>query len=279
MNQADLLDEPENNEPQLDRAEVNRLKSKNNIPISPTYKIRALNLNMIIPNTNSISEKLGGSKITVIGKPGSGKSVLIKALLHSKSHIIPTGAVISGSESTNHFYEKLFPYPFIYNKFNMDIIKRLELRQRHATNNLINPWFVFIMDDCMDDVKIFNNPTMIGLIKNSRHWSLLTIISTQYCLDFKPVIRNNLDGIFVFRDPNKNNREKLYKNFCSIIPSYQLFCQIMNEITEDYNCLYIDNFSKSNNWIDCVYWYKAPIIPDFKFGCKEYWDFADERGK
>ena len=242
-------------------------------------ELKELDFDMIRPNLQSIKTAVGGSKITMIGKPGSGKSVLIKALLAAKQHIIPVGTVISGSEDTNHFYESLFPSAFIYESFKLSIIDSVKTRQKHATDNLPNPWAVLILDDCMDDVKIFNDPIMIGLMKNSRHWSLLTIISTQYCLDFKPVIRTNMDGVFIFREPNLDNRQKLYRNFASIIPSFELFCQIMDVITVNHTCLYIHNISASNNWQDCCFYIRAPLVPDFKFGCSEFWSFSDERCK
>lgn len=241
--------------------------------------LKELSLDLIRPNDESVKTTAGGSKITIIGKPGSGKSILIKALLDAKRHLIPVGIVISGSEDTNHFYSKLFPNAFIYEKFKLSIIESIQKRQKLAKENLPNSWAVLIMDDCMDNVKYFNDPIMLGLMKNSRHWNLLSIFANQYVFDFKPVIRTNIDGVFIFREPNQTNREKLYKNFASIIPSFKLFCQIMDEITTDYTCIYIDNQTTSNNWQDCVYYYKAPIIDDFSFGCEEYWQMSDERCK
>jgi energy-coupling factor transporter ATP-binding protein EcfA2 len=231
-------------------------------------ELKELNLDLIRPNDESVLQpSLGGSKLTVIGKPGSGKSVLIKALLNAKKHLIPVGTVISGSEDTNKFYAGMFPRVFVHEKFKIGIVESVQKRQKLAKENLPNSWAVLVMDDCMDDVKVFNDPVMIGLMKNSRHWNLLSIFANQYVFDFKPVIRTNIDGVFIFREPNQSNREKIYKNFASIIPTYKLFCQIMDEITGDNTCIYIHNQTTSNDWRDCVFYYKAPMLPDFSFGC------------
>jgi hypothetical protein len=246
--------------------------------MSKTISIKELNIDSIRPNPESLESNLGGSKITIIGKPGSGKSVLIKQLLYSKKHLIPVAMAISGSEDSNKFYEKIIPSLFIYDRYRKDVLENFIKRQKHAKEHLKNPWAVLVMDDCMDDVKIFNDPLLQGLFKNGRHWNMLAIFANQYVFDFKPNIRTNIDGVFIFREPNQSNREKIYKNFASIIPTYSIFCQLMNDLTQDYTCIYINNQIQSNEWTDCVFYFKAdPNIPDFKFGCPDYLKFAEER--
>jgi energy-coupling factor transporter ATP-binding protein EcfA2 len=257
----------------------NEIITNDSIIVNPLARIelQELNLNMIRPNDDSVKTTAGGTKLTIIGKPGSGKSVLIKALLYAKRHLIPVGTVISGSEDTNQFYSKLFPQLFVYEKFKLSIIESVQKRQKLAKEQLSNSWAVLICDDCCEDVKVFSDPLMVGLMKNSRHWNLMTIFANQYVFDFKPVIRQCIDGVFIFREPNMSSRKKIYDNFASIIPSFPLFCQILDDITTDYTCLYIHNQTSSNNWRECVYYYKAPLIDDFAFGCDEYRQFAQER--
>lgn len=243
-------------------------------------EIKELDINSLRPNNFSIEKDLGGSKITIIGKPGSGKSVLIKYLLYSKRHIIPTGIVFSGTEDSNQFYEKMFNKIFIFDSFNKTALEDFIRRQKLAKKNFppsYNPWAVLIMDDCMDDVSIFNDPLLVGFFKNSRHWNILSIFANQYVFDFKPVIRTNIDGVFIFREPSHANREKIYKNFASIIPSYKLFCKLLDSLTSDYTCLFINNQVQTNVWTDCVFYFKADLVPDFKFGCDEYIEFGETR--
>lgn len=45
----------------------------------------------------------------------------------------------------------------------------------------------------------------------------------------------------------------------------------MDSCTENYECLVLDNTSKSNRIEDCVFWYKAKIRKNFKVGAPQYW--------
>jgi hypothetical protein len=244
-----------------------------------TFYIKELDLDIIAPTSKDIfdSEK-GGSKIFVCGKPGTGKTTLISSILYSKKHIFPVAMVMSGSEDSNGYYRKILPSTFVYNEYNEEKVKDFIRRQKIAKEHLQVPWGVLLLDDCTDDPRIFNKPLQHGIFKRGRHWASLFIFSLQYALDVKPVIRTNVDGIFILREPILKNRKTLWENYASIIPDFNLFCEIMDQITDDYTALYIHNASKSNDWKECVFWYKAKLVPeDFKFGCKEYWDFHKNR--
>jgi hypothetical protein len=241
--------------------------------------IKELNLELLQPNTKTyMIPDQGGSKHVVIGKPGTGKSTLIAALLYSKRHIYPAGIVFSGTEDSNGFYKRMFPNTFIFNKYDEDQLRQFIKRQKIAKKHVENPWAVCLLDDCTDNPSIFNKPLQQGIYKNSRHWKMWYILSLQYCMDVKPVIRTNVDGTFILREPNLKNRRSLWENYAGIIPDFGQFCDIMDQLTDDYTALYIHNATISNNLEDCLFWYKAKPVPDgFKFGCPDYWDFHHNR--
>jgi hypothetical protein len=64
----------------------------------------------------------------------------------------------------------------------------------------------------------------------------------------------------------------LYKHFFGIFPTFDSFNEVMNQCTENYECLVLDNTSKSNKIEDVVFWYKAKIGRKFKMGSPALWD-------
>lgn len=244
-------------------------------------QIKELDLELIPPSTDSFKNRTqGGAKIVVIGKPGTGKSVLIASLFYAKKHIFPVAMVMNGTEDSTQFYSEIIPSSFIFNNYDEEQVKKFVQRQKLSKQYIKEyPWAVLLLDDCTDEPGIFRKPLQQGLYKRGRHWKMLYILSLQYSMDVRPVIRTNVDGVFILREPNLRNRKVMYENYAGIIPEFKLFCDILDEITDDHTALYINNATKTNNWKDCVFWYKAPAkLPEnFRFGADEIWDFHNAR--
>lgn len=205
-------------------------------------------------------------------------TTLITRILYEKRNIFPSAFVMSGTEDSNGHYSKILPSTFVHNRYDEDKVNNFITRQKIAKKHLPNPWSVLLLDDCTDDPRIFNKPIFQGLFKNGRHWKMLFVLSLQYCMDVKPVIRTNIDGVFILRETNLQNRKRLYDNYAGIIPTFAEFCSIMDQITNDYTALYIHNATTSNRLDDCLFYYKAKPVPDkFKFGSKDFWKFHSAR--
>lgn len=214
--------------------------------------------------------------IVFIGKRGTGKTTLVTDILYHKRHI-PVGVVMSGTEEGNGHFSSYVPDSFIYPDYDGEVIDRVIQRQKRLvadkTNTTLNKNAFILLDDCMYNKKITRDKCIRQICMNGRHWALFFAVTMQYCMDLTPDIRNNIDYVFVCRENVRNVREKLYKSFFGIFPTFNMFCQVMDACTENYECLVLDNTSTSNKIEDCVFWYKAQPRGPFRVGGPEFWNY------
>ena len=95
----------------------------------------------------------------------------------------------------------------------------------------------------------------------------------QYPLGIPPNLRTNIDYVFILREPYLSNRKRIWENYAGMFPTFESFCQVMDQCTENYECLVIHNNAKSNKLQDQVFWYKASPHDDFHIGHPSFWKY------
>ena len=212
----------------------------------------------------------------LIGKRGCGKTILAKDILYHKRKI-PAGICCSGTEDGNCFYGKFIPDSFVYNDFDKGAIERLVARQKELKKkDCAQPVFL-VLDDCLYDRRILREKIIRSIFMNGRHWSILTLITAQYMLDLGPDLRTNIDYVFILRENIRANRERLWKSFGGIFPTFDQFNAVMDHVTANFGALVIDNTSKSNKLEDVVFWYQANPKREFRMGSAAFWRFHDSK--
>jgi hypothetical protein len=123
-----------------------------------------------------------------------------------------------------------------------------------------------------------NDDTYVGLFKTSRHYKMMVLITCQYSLDLKPNLREQCAGFFIMRNSNKDAREKLYNNFATNIPDKQTFNILMDNLTTDHSCMFIDKRETSEDWRKSVYWFRAtPDKTNWSGVCRDVEKYNDDR--
>ncbi len=227
-----------------------------------------------------ISQIKDDKVVVLIGKRDTGKSYLCKDILYYHSDI-PVGQVISGTEAANQFYGSLVPKLFIHEEFNSEIVDNMLKRQKmmvEKKNNgeNVDPRAFLILDDCLYDNKWTKDKCMRSVFMNGRHWKLLFLLTMQYALGVPPNLRTNIDFVFILRENYVSNRKRLYEHYAGMFPTFEMFCQVMDQCTENYECLVINNNAKSNKLTDQVFWYKADAHPPFKIGGPQFWKYSND---
>ena len=227
-----------------------------------------------------------GPVIVLIGRRDTGKSFLVKDMLYYHQDI-PIGTVISGTEAGNGFYGSIVPKLFIHDEYNTAIIENILKRQKTVLRQIrkemeaykrtnIDPRAFVILDDCLYDNKWTKDKLMRLLFMNGRHWKIMLIITMQYPLGIPPNLRTNIDYVFILREPYIANRKRIWENYAGMFPTFESFCQVMDQCTENFECLVINNNAKSNKLQDQIFWYKAQNHGGFKLGSKEFWELSKD---
>jgi hypothetical protein len=245
------------------------------------FQIRKFNIETIRDRCEIDSRK--SPMIVVIGKKDTGKSFLVKDILYNTQAAFPVGTVISGTEVANEFFQHMVPSKLIHDKYKPDIVMNTIKRQlavkthrnqdKHKSggNSNVDPRAFLILDDCLYDATWIREESTRYVFMNGRHIDLMTIITMQYPLGITPNLRTNVDFIFILRETMINNRKRIYDNYAGMFPTFEMFCQFMDQCTENYECLVICNGVSSNKLEDQVFWYKASDHPPFKMCDDSLW--------
>jgi hypothetical protein len=215
-----------------------------------------------------------GAICLMLGGRGTGKTYLLHDICWHKRYL-PDGIGMSGTEEGSEGLGCFMPDSYIYSKFSHEALEQA-LDRAKRTNRMrqkagLPKKFTFIIvDDCGCDTDFTKDKILKEIMMNGRHFGIFFIFTLQYSLGIHPDLRNQIDYVFICREPILANRKRLYDSYAGIIPSFQAFCTIMDGATEDYRCLVIKR-STSNAVEDNVFWYKAESHGRFVMGSKSYW--------
>lgn len=238
------------------------------------------------------------SVILLVGKRETGKSVTAQVICKYFSWI-PRGVVNCTTDRTNPIWSQRVPRCFVYPRFEPESIKNLmndqirlrnkikrEIWEREGKKRPIKkselPYAFIIFDDCGFDKRFRCDETLKELLLNGRHLNILVIIILQYVMDVHPALRGNADFMFLFAEKSGMVREKLYKNFGSVLPTLKTFNEVMSVATRNFGALVIDNKNNSSMRIsDSIAYFKSDLRVaegDFRMGCREFWAFGLSAG-
>jgi len=225
-----------------------------------------------------LSKMSSDAVIVMLAKRRSGKSYLCRDILYNQRKI-PDGVVISPTEKASPYYRNFIPEIFIYDDYSPEIVAKLLKRQekriqkRRSDDNRT----FLVMDDCLYDNKWVKDVPIRNIFMNGRHYKVMYLLLMQYPLGITPALRSNIDYVFLLKEPNLSNRKRLYEHYAGVFPTFDMFSETLDKLTEDYSCMVIDNTSRMGKIEDSVFWYKAQERKDFRVGGESYWKYHDTK--
>jgi hypothetical protein len=240
-------------------------------------------------NKFDISSISDDKVVIMIGKRNTGKSFVVKDLLYYHQSI-PVGTLISGTEAANKSFSDNIPGIFIYDEYTPQLLEKVIKRQKTMMKRLnkekmlygkcsFDPRAFLLLDDCLYDNSWSKDVNVRYAFLNGRHVKIFVIITMQYPLGIPPNLRTNVDYVFIMRENNIQNRRRIYESYAGCFASFEIFCNVMDQTTENYECLVIDNTVKSNRLQDQIFWYKAIDHGHFTMCSSEAWKLHNENLK
>ena len=211
----------------------------------------------------------------LVGKRGSGKSVLLRNLLYEHRGMHDVGVCCTPTMETADMFREFVPEGLIYNDYNGPVLQRIIAQQRARQEaGKKAPRVFIVLDDCGYEKELFSskNTAMRDLFQNGRHYKCTVYICLQYCTTIPPSFRANTDVVYALREPIIGNQKRLHEFFFGVIETFQNFRRVFGAATENHECLVTINTASSNSIDDCVFWYKARLdVPRFRLCAPKYW--------
>ncbi|CAM9865830.1 unnamed protein product [Chrysoparadoxa australica] len=216
------------------------------------------------------------------GRRGSGKSTLMKDILHHlHQEGVPRVAIFSATEEANSFYSDFVPPLFVHKGLDIKRLERIvehqkELKVRQQAGDIPaeqNISLVILLDDVAFDKKTLNSPVIRELFYNGRHHKITLLLTLQYLMDLNIGLRGNVDVAFFLKDNTKSNRARIHECFCGFIEKFTNFQAIFEACTSNFESLVVDSTANDVDISKNMFFYKADPDAAFRFGDPKLWEF------
>lgn len=215
------------------------------------------------------------SVIAIIGKRGTGKSVITKDILF-RNKSIPIGIVMSPTDCCNGFYSAFMPQFFVHDRYHKALMQNIVTRQKIVIENkdVVDPRSFIVLDNCMFDSKWTKDVNLHELFTEAKALETLVILAMAYALGMPSTLKNSIDFVFILRENNVGNRQRLFVNYGTIFRDFQQFSDAMDALTQDFECMVVRVTPISEKIEDNVFRFKANEVKNVKMCNDIYWHYC-----
>ena len=198
----------------------------------------------------------------ICGLQGGGKSHLIKYIMYENRRTFSWGIVFTQTKFGGGNFDYV-PKNFIHEQYSPAKLKALKNLQKKYIANEKKPAAFVIFDDCLYG-KIWNDPELLSLCTQLRHYNITCIISTQYPQAIPPSIRTNAFTVSMFQMTTKISINALFESYGQLFENFNAYKDYLFANTGDHSFLLFDARNGGTTVAERYYIMKAPAdIPKF----------------
>lgn len=175
--------------------------------------------------------------MTIFGRPGQGKSSLIKYIMSLNHPDFAEQPFRYGIVMCNTAFNKGYDYlpgQFVHDEFDVGKIRALIDIQKSTGG--AHAAFV-VLDDCLDK-KGFEDEILKRLVTQFRHYNISFILATQYPTLIPTYIRNCCTHVAIFRETNGPSLAAIYNGFGMAFGSREDFQSYLMGNTGDHRFIF-----------------------------------------
>lgn len=235
---------------------------------------------------------LKNRRMIIVGTPGSGKTVAATDVMYHLTDL-EVGIIMSPTDKYTGRWESFAPNIIIYDTYNSKAVKEVidnqaalfqeTYRQEcERTQSFVNkddikiPPVFILCEDCMAENAMIKDPLITEIFMNGRHLQIFLLITVQWLMDMPINKRQLVDYLLVCAEDSPPALQRLYDCFfSSYIPTFQAFCELVSQATEEYGILVLDRTNKQSKKLeDHIFLWKAYNHPPktFQLCSQEIWE-------
>jgi hypothetical protein len=196
-------------------------------------------------------------KVLVLGKGGTGKTTLLLDLLRSLEGEGPyRGDVVNCTECVDAMYRGVFVPEHIHDEYSPDIVGAFLEGAEGPEDRVLVLDNCFFEKDWCSDARVAR-----ALSRNPALPPFRVFVALSYPF-MEPSVRGCFDHVFVMRETIEQTRHLIYRQFIyGALPSFEVFCRVLDQTTRDYDCLVIDRAAAEAGAApaDVFFFYRASV--------------------
>jgi hypothetical protein len=179
--------------------------------------------------------------VTIVARKNSGKTHMIKALIHQafkKKHY--KWVIVISPTAFNGDYAKIIGKNNVFSSFDPESIDAMLNHQEALIKKNKGAQGVIIMDDCLGTVD-FNHRVFSKLFSTNRHFKVGVWCTTQKFKALPTIIRGNADKVILLNSVSDTLAKSLHEEYSSDkFESWRHLQQYCHCCTQNYGAVCID---------------------------------------